>query len=97
MEQRDQRACSLGGNDSPPSLAKDRRLTARTRLLTAAFVVVVSAMAGAAYASRATAESEPAQTIVLGSGQRIVGLDLGTLLGNGDQQRQMLALAYERV
>ena len=72
-------------------------MTARTRLLSAAFVVVAAAMAGAAYAGRAAAESAPARTIVLDSGQRIVGLDLGNLLGNGDQQRQMLALAYERV
>jgi carboxyl-terminal processing protease len=72
-------------------------LNPRIRLLTAAFVVVVSAIAGAAYASSATAASDPVQTIVLGSGQRIVGLDLGPLLGSGDQQRQMVALAYERV
>ena len=39
----------------------------------------------------------PPISIVLGSGQRIVGLDLATLLGRGDQQRQLVELAYERV
>ena len=72
-------------------------MTARTRLLSAATVVVVAAIAGAFYAGRAVADSEPSsQTIVLGSGQRIVGLDFGSLLGR-DQQRQLVALAYERV
>jgi len=85
-----------GGNDSQPSLAKDRRLTARTRLLSAALVVGVAASAGALYAGRAAAVPAPAQTIVLGSGQHIVGLDFGPLLDNADQ-RHMLALAYERV
>jgi carboxyl-terminal processing protease len=72
-------------------------LTARTRLLSAAAVVVVAAVAGAFYAGRAVADSAPSsQTIVLGSGQRIVGVDFGSLLGR-DQQRQLVALAYERV
>jgi carboxyl-terminal processing protease len=71
-------------------------LTARTRLLSAAFVVAVAALGGAAYAERAAA-SPDAQPIVIGGGSQIVGLDLGTLLGKGDPQRQMLALAYERV
>ena len=75
---------------------KDRRLTARTRLLSAALVVVVAALGGAAFAGRA-AEVDSAPSIVAGSGQRIVGLDLGTLLGRGDPQRQMIELAYERV
>ncbi|MEA2721724.1 MAG: carboxyl-terminal processing protease [Candidatus Eremiobacteraeota bacterium] len=79
-----------------PSLRKDRRLTARTRLLSAAFVVAVAALGGAAYAERAAA-SPDAQPIVIGGGRQIVGLDIGTLLGKGDPQRQMLALAYERV
>lgn len=72
-------------------------MTARTRLLSAALVVAVAALGGAAYAERAAASPEAAQSIVLGTGQQIVGLDLGTLLGKGDSQRQMLALAYERV
>jgi len=72
-------------------------LTARTRLLSAALVVAVAAFGGAVYAERAAAAPEAVPSIVLGSGQQIVGLDLGTLLGKGDSQRQMLALAYERV
>lgn len=71
-------------------------MTARTRLLSAATVVVVAAFAGALYAGRAAAVSEPSQTVVLGTGQRIVGLDFGSLLGR-DEQRQLVALAYERV
>jgi carboxyl-terminal processing protease len=71
-------------------------LTARTRLLSAALVVVVAALGGAAYSGRAAAAPDPAQTVVIG-GQRIVGLDLSTILGSGDPQRQILELAYERV
>ncbi len=71
-------------------------MTARTRSLSAALVILVAASAGAVYAGRAAADPAPAQTIVLGSGQRVVGLDFGPLLDNGDQ-RHMLALAYERV
>jgi len=72
-------------------------LTARTRLLSAAFVVAVAALGGAAYAERAAASPDAAQPIVIGGGHQIIGLDIGTLLGRGDPQRQMLALAYERV
>ena len=71
-------------------------MTARTRLLSAALVVVASAVGGAIYAERAAASAE-APPIVIGDGQQIVGLDIATLLGRGDQQKQMLALAYERV
>jgi carboxyl-terminal processing protease len=71
-------------------------LTARTRLLSAALVVAVAAFGGAVYAERAAASAEP-PPIVIGGGQQIVGLDIATLLGRGDQQKQMLALAYERV
>jgi carboxyl-terminal processing protease len=71
-------------------------LTARTRLLSAVLVVAAAAFGGALYAQRAAAAPE-AQPILIGSGQQIVGLDIGTLLGRGDQQRQMLELAYERV
>lgn len=86
-----------GGNDSQPSLRKDARLTARTRLLSAALVVAVAASAGALYAGRAAAaDPAPAQTVVLGTGERVVGLDLPALL-DGSDQRHMLALAYERV
>src|ERR1700680_197669 len=75
---------------------KDRRLTARTRLLSAALVVVVAALAGAAYSGRAATSPDTNQMVVIG-GQKIVGLDLGTILGRGDPQRQILELAYERV
>jgi carboxyl-terminal processing protease len=72
-------------------------LTARTRLLSAALVVGVAALAGATYAGHAAAAGDTTQSIVLGSGQQIVGLDLATLLGRGDQQKQLVELAYERV
>lgn len=71
-------------------------MTARTRLLSAALVVALAAFGGAVYAERAAASAEP-PPIVIGGGQQIVGLDIATLLGRGDQQKQMLALAYERV
>ena len=41
-------------------------------------------------ASRSDAAPGSRQTIVLGSGQRIVGVDFGSLLGR-DQQRQLVA------
>lgn len=72
-------------------------MTARTRLLSAALVVGAAALAGATYAGHASAAAEPTHSIVLGSGQRVVGIDIATLLGRGDPQRQLLALAYERV
>ena len=97
MEQRKHNA-GYGSTDSPLSAPdKDRRLTARTRSLSAALVVAVAAFGGAVYAGRAAASSDVPAPIVIGAGQQIVGLDLGTLLGRGDQQKQMLALAYERV
>ena len=70
-------------------------MTARTRLLSAALVVVVAALGGAAYSGRA-ATAPDTQMVVIG-GQKIVGLDLGSILGNGDPQRHILELAYERV
>ena len=70
-------------------------MTARLRSLFAALVVAVAALSGAAYAERVSAA--PEQPIVVGSGGQIVGLDIATLLGKGDPQRQMLALAYEQV
>ncbi len=81
----------------PANIPKDRRLTARTRLLSAALVVAVAAFGGAVYAERAAASPDSTQRIVLGSGPQIVGLDVAALLGRGDPQRQMLELAYERV
>jgi carboxyl-terminal processing protease len=72
-------------------------LTARTRLLSAALVVCLAALGGAAYANRASASPDAGPSIVVGDGQKIVGLDLATLLGRGDPQRQMIEFAYERV
>ncbi|HEY0382554.1 MAG TPA: S41 family peptidase [Candidatus Elarobacter sp.] len=72
-------------------------MNARTRLLSAALVVGAAALAGATYAGHAAAATDTTHSIVIGSGQRIVGLDIATLLGRGDPQRQLLALAYERV
>ncbi len=71
-------------------------MTARTRLLSAALVVVVAALGGAAFSARAAAVPDSTEMVVIG-GQRIVGLDLSTILGQGDPQRQILELAYERV
>ena len=72
-------------------------MTARTRLLSAALVVVAASLGAAAYAGHASASPDATAALVVGDGQKIVGLDLGTLLGHGDPQRQMLELAYERV
>jgi carboxyl-terminal processing protease len=72
-------------------------LTARTRLLSAALVVALAAVGGAAYAGRAAEAPDAQPALVVGSGERIVGLDLSTLLGRGDRQRQIIELAYERV
>jgi carboxyl-terminal processing protease len=72
-------------------------LTARTRLLSAALVVAVAALGGAAYANRASASPDAQPAVVAGDGQKIVGLDLATLLGRGDTQQQMIEFAYERV
>ncbi len=72
-------------------------MTARTRLLSAVLVVAIAAVGGAAYAGRAAAAGDAAPRIVLGSGPQIVGLDVAALLGHGDQERQMLELAYEQV
>jgi carboxyl-terminal processing protease len=71
-------------------------LTARIRLLSAALVVLAAAAGGAAYANRVAASPDAVPAIVAGGGQRIVGIDLSTLLG-GDPQRQMIEFAYERV
>jgi carboxyl-terminal processing protease len=71
-------------------------LTARTRLLSAALVVVLAAAGGAAYAQRAVPAPGEATTITA-DGRRIVGLDLATLMGKGSSDRQLMELAYERV
>ena len=72
-------------------------MTARIRLLSAVLVVALAAAGGAVYAQRAAASVDAPPSLVIGSGQQIVGVDFGSLLGGKDQQRQMLALAYERV
>jgi carboxyl-terminal processing protease len=71
-------------------------LTARTRLLSAALVVVLAAAGGTAYAQRAVPAPGEATTITA-DGRRIVGLDLATLMGKGSSDRQLMELAYERV
>jgi len=70
---------------------------ARTRLLSAAAVVVLAAVGGAAYANRAAASVDARPSVVIGDGQKIVGIDLSTFLTANDPQRQMIAFAYERV
>jgi carboxyl-terminal processing protease len=71
-------------------------LIARTRLLSAAAVVALVAVGGAAYVNRASA-SIAAPSIIIGDGQSIAGVDLSSFLSGSDPQRQMIALAYERV
>ena len=71
-------------------------MIARTRLLSAAAVVALVAVGGAAYVNRASA-SMNAPSIVIGDGQSIAGVDLSSFLSAKDPQGQMIALAYERV
>jgi len=59
-------------------------------------VVVVAALAGAAYLDRAGAAAD-APTVLLGDGQHVVGLDLQSFLDRGNDPHTMLAQAYERV
>lgn len=67
-------------------------------MLSAALVVALAAAGGAAYANRAAAWADAPPAIIVGDGQqKIVGLDLATILGRGDPQRQMIEFAYERV
>jgi carboxyl-terminal processing protease len=65
-------------------------------LLSAALVVAFAAVGGAAYVRHAAPPAD-ATTIAVGGDGRIVGLDLNTLLGHGNPDRQMIELAYERV
>jgi carboxyl-terminal processing protease len=66
-------------------------------LLSAALVVALAAAGGAAYVEHsARSTAADATTIAVGNG-RVVGVDLGTLLGRGNPDRQMIELAYERV
>jgi carboxyl-terminal processing protease len=65
-------------------------------MLSAALVVALAAAGGAAYANRAAAAPDAVPAVVA-DGQKIVGLDLQTLLGRGDQQTQMIEFAYDRV
>jgi carboxyl-terminal processing protease len=72
-------------------------LIARTRLLSAAAVVALAAIGGAAYANRAAAALSSQPSIVIGEGQAVVGVDPSAFSSGGDPQRQMIAMAYERV
>ena len=70
-------------------------MSARTRVLSAAAVVVLASVALAAYLDRPG--SAGASTVTIGDGQHIVGLDLASFLGSGNDQRAMLTTAYDRV
>ncbi|GAC1573609.1 MAG: hypothetical protein NVS3B7_05050 [Candidatus Elarobacter sp.] len=72
-------------------------MTSRTRLVSAALVVALAALGGAAYAERAGAASDSAFPVIARDAHPLAGLDIAALLGHGDQQRQMIAMAYERV
>ena len=69
-------------------------MTARTRVLSAAAVVVLASVALAAYLDRPG--SAGASTVTVGDGQHVVGIDLASFLGGSDQ-RTMLTTAYDRV
>jgi carboxyl-terminal processing protease len=76
---------------------KDRRLTARSRLVSAALVVALAAGGAAAWVQHvAPGGNADATTIAVGN-SRVVGLDLQALLGRANRDRQMIELAYERV
>lgn len=73
-------------------------MTARTRSLSAVLVIALAAAGGAAYVRHAAvAQAAEATAITARDGRTIVGLDLNTLLGHGNPDRQMIEYAYERV
>jgi carboxyl-terminal processing protease len=65
------------------------------RLAVAAVLVAAAALGGAAYVGRASADDS---AVISETGTRIAGLDLSLLSGSsGDANRDMIALAYNRV
>jgi len=83
---------------TPAPRLKDRRLTARIRIVSAALVVAFAAIGGALYAERAAASSaETTQTVVLGDGSKIAGFDLSSLIAGGTSQQRLVEEAYSRV
>jgi carboxyl-terminal processing protease len=66
-------------------------MPARIRLLLAAAIIALSALGGAAYASRAAADS----SVV--TDRPMADLDLNTLVGAGDPDRRVVETAYEQV
>ncbi len=70
-------------------------MSTRLRLVLAAVIVATAALGGAAYVGRASANDS---TVMSAAGTRIAGLDLSLLGGSsGDANRDMLAMAYNRV
>jgi carboxyl-terminal processing protease len=70
-------------------------LSTRLRLVLAAVIVAAAALGGAAYIGRASADDS---AVISPNGTRIAGLDLNVLSGStGDANRDMIAMAYNRV
>jgi carboxyl-terminal processing protease len=70
-------------------------LSTRLRLVVAAVIVAAAALGGAAYVGRASADDS---AVVSQTGTRIAGLDLSLLSdASGDANRDMIAMAYNRV
>ena len=70
-------------------------MSPRLRLALAAVIVAVAALGGAAYVGRASADDS---AVVSDTGTRIAGLDLSLMSGSsGDPNRDMIAMAYNRV
>jgi carboxyl-terminal processing protease len=70
-------------------------LSTRLRLVLAAVIVAAAALGGAAYVGRASADDS---AVISQTGTRIAGLDLSLLGGStGDTNRDMIAMAYNRV
>ena len=70
-------------------------MSTRLRLVLAAVLVAAAALGGAAYVGRASADDA---AVISQTGTRIAGLDLNLLSGTtGDANRDMIAMAYNRV
>jgi carboxyl-terminal processing protease len=70
-------------------------LSIRLRLALAAVIVAAAALGGAAYVGRASADDS---AVISETGARIAGLDLSLMSGSsGDPNRDMIAMAYNRV
>lgn len=70
-------------------------MSTRLRLALAAVIVAAAALGGAAYVGRASADDS---AVISANGTRIAGIDLSLMSGSsGDANRDMIAMAYNRV